>query len=172
MNGALAVEKPELRCELHAAARPTLCLPRTKLSNLPGQEPGPMLGRPGTPGDSPQQLPLVLALPGRHLLKDAPHAALVSLQETRTGGRSGPQLSPFPGRGGSPCPELAPTRGAERPQGPRLGDHPTAGRGLSPSASPTVRPLGSWAQATLNRRPRQPLCLLFWFVFAERGGKD
>lgn len=37
-----------------------------------------MLGRPGTPGDSPQQLPLVLALPGRHLLKDAPHAALVS----------------------------------------------------------------------------------------------
>ena len=67
MNGVPTVEKPKLRYERHEAARSAPCWPWTKLPILPGSGVCSPILRLGL-GDSPQQLPLVLALPGRHLL--------------------------------------------------------------------------------------------------------
>lgn len=105
---------------------------------LPGSELVPPQAGPGTPGDSPQQLPLVLALPGRHLLKDAPHPALVSLQKTRTGGRPGPRLSPLPGR-------------PRRLSVPRARTHQRVRSGPRPQARP---PDSRERTASLSPRPQ------------------
>lgn len=59
-----------------------------------GLQPAPRpLGARGR-ADSPQQPPLVLALPGSRLLQHAPHSALIHLQATRRTGGPGPQRSP------------------------------------------------------------------------------
>lgn len=64
---------------------------------LPGAGAGTLIPRPcgRCRGDSPKQPPLVLPLPGRHLLEDAPNLALVSLWETERTGRRWAQAPPL-----------------------------------------------------------------------------